>query len=276
MAEIPENKWRVTGKRVLIIAAALVALNVALHLVFASLTEKGEVYAVSHRGAAGVAPENTLSAVKAGVSAGAPFIEIDVRLTSDGVPVLMHDDTLDRTTDGAGRVRERSWEYVRNLDAGGRFSDEFKGETVPHLGAVLEYMKGTSSTLVIEVKSPDDYPGVGDVLADYLRKYGMEKRVVVVSFDAGWVEESGRLMPGVALGALYVYPLGVPPSDSVKYVSVFWPAYVLDPSLALRLKRAGYTVWAWNIDNPCIARFLAWQGVDGIVLDRPGILGGAE
>ena len=83
------------------------------------MTEREEAYAVSHRGAAGIAPENTLSAVKAGVSAGAPFIEIDIRLTSDGVPVLMHDGTLDRTTDGAGYVRERDWEYVRNLDAGG-------------------------------------------------------------------------------------------------------------------------------------------------------------
>ncbi len=265
-----------TGKRVLIIAAALVAVNAALHLVFASLTERGEVYPVSHRGAAGLAPENTLSAVKAGVSAGAPFVEIDIRLTSDGVPVLMHDGSLDRTTDGAGRVGERDWEYVRNLDAGGRFSDEFKGEPVPQLGAVLEYMKGTSSTLVIEVKSPDDYHGIGDVLADYLRKYGMEKGVIVISFDAGWVEEFGRLMPGPALGALYVYPLGVPPSDRVRYVSVFWPAYVLDPTLAWRLKRAGYSVWAWNIDNPYIARFLAWKGVDGIVLDRPGMLRGDE
>ena len=276
MAEISESKRRAAGKRILIIAAALVALNVALHILFASVTERVETYPVSHRGAAGIAPENTLSAVKAGVSAGAPYIEIDIRLTSDGVPVLMHDGSLDRTTDGAGRVGERSWEYVRNLDAGGRFSDEFKGETVPHLGTVLEYMKGTSSTLVIEVKGPDDYPGIGDVLADYLRKYGMEKRVVVVSFDTGWVEEFGRLMPGVALGALYVYPLGVPPSDRVKYVSVFWPAYVLDPSLAWRLGRTGYSVWAWNIDNPYIARFLAWKGVDGIVLDRPGMLGGEE
>jgi glycerophosphoryl diester phosphodiesterase len=276
VAEIPENKRRVTGKRVLIILAALIALNAALQLVFASLTDSEGAYAVSHRGAAGLAPENTLSAVKAGVSAGAPFIEIDIRLTSDGVPVLMHDGTLDRTTDGTGRVRERDWEYVRNLDAGVHYSDKFKGENVPRLGAVLEYMKGTSSTLVIEVKDPGGNPGMAGTLAEYLRRYGMEMRVVVISFDAGWVEEFGKLMPGTALGALYVYPLGVPPSDRVKYVSVLWPAYVLDPSLAWRLRRAGYTVWAWNIDNPYIARFLAWKGVDGIVLDRPGMLGGEE
>ncbi len=259
-----------------IILAALIALNAALQVVFASLTEKGEVYPVSHRGAAGLAPENTLSAVKAGVNAGAPFIEIDIRFTSDGVPALMHDAALDRTTDGSGPVREREWEYVRKLDAGGHFSDRFKGETVPHLGAVLEYMKGTTSTLVIEVKDPGDYAGAAGTLAEYLRRYGMEDRVVVISFDAGWIEGFGKLLPGTALGALYVYPLSVPRSDQVKYASVFWPAYVLDPSLAWRLRRGGHEVWAWNVGNPYIARFLAWKGVQGIVLDRPEMLKGGE
>lgn len=260
--------------RVLKILAALAALNIALQVVFASLTEKEEVYAVSHRGAAALAPENTLAAVGAGVNSGAPYIEIDVRLTSDGVPVLMHDASLERTTDGTGRVNERTWEYVKRLDAGARFSREFKGEPVPGLDEVLEYMKGTGSTLVIEVKSPEDYPGITDALLSSLKKYGMERRVVVVSFDAGWIEGFGRLAPGVPLGVLYVYPFTAPPPGEVKYASVFWPAYVLDPSLAWRLKRAGYSVWAWNVGNPYVARFLAWKGIDGIVLDRPGMLAG--
>jgi glycerophosphoryl diester phosphodiesterase len=206
------------------------------------------------------------------VNSGAPYIEIDVRLTSDGVPVLMHDVSLERTTDGTGRVKERTWEYVRRLDAGGHFSAEFRGEPVPDLDAVLVYMKGTRSTLVIEVKSPDDYPGIADKLLSLLKKYGMETRVVVVSFDAGWIEGLGMLAPGVPLGVLYVYPFVTPPPGEVKYASVFWPAYVLDPTLAWRLKRAGYSVWAWNVGNPWVARFLAWKGVEGIVLDRPGLL----
>ena len=194
----------------------LAALNIALQVVFASLTEKGEVYPVSHRGAAGLAPENTLAAVGAGVNSGARFVEIDVRLTSDGVPVLMHDSSLDRTTDGTGRVNERTWEYVRHLDAGTHFSPEFKGEPVPDLGTVLEYIKGTQSTLVIEVKSPGEYPGIGDALLSSLKKYGMERRVVVVSFDAGWIEGFGKLAPDVSLGVLYVYPFTAPPRGEVR------------------------------------------------------------
>lgn len=262
--------------KVLKVLAVLIALNIALNFVFASLTEKEGVYAVSHRGAAALAPENTLAAVEAGVGSGAPYIEIDVRLTSDGVPVLMHDGSLDGTTDGTGYVKERTLEYVRGLDAGGRFSREFKGEPVPGLDEVLAYMKGTRSTLVIEVKSPDDYPGIGAALLSSLKKYGMEGRVVVVSFDAGWIEGFGRLAPGVPLGVLYVYPFALPSPVEVEYTSVFWPAYALDPTLAWRLKRAGYKVWAWNVDNPWVARFLAWKGVDGLVLDRPGLLKGEE
>jgi len=262
--------------KVLKALAILAALNIALQIVFASLTEKEGVYAVSHRGGAALAPENTLAAVGAGVNSGAPYVEIDVRLTSDGVPVLMHDSSLDRTTDGTGYMKERTRDYVKKLDAGGWFSREFKGEPVPDLGTVLEYIKGTQSTLVIEVKSPGEYPGIGDALLSSLKKYGMERRVVVVSFDAGWIEGFGKLAPDVSLGVLYVYPFTAPPPVEVKYASVFWPAYVLDPTLAWRLKRAGYKVWAWNVDNPYLARFLAWKGVDGIVLDRPGMLRGEE
>lgn len=261
---------------VLKVLAILIALNIALQLVFASLVEKDDAYPVSHRGAAALAPENTLAAVRAGAESGAPYIEIDVRLTSDGVPVLMHDGTLERTTDGAGRVGERDWNYVSRLDAGGYYSDKFKGEPVPGLDTVLEYMNVAQSTLVIEVKSPDDYPGIADTILSTLKKYGMEKRVVVVSFDRGWIDGFGKLAPGVTLGVLYVYPFSTPPPGVVRYVSVSWPAYVLDPSLAWRLRRAGYTVWAWNVGSSYVARFLAWKGVEGIVTDRPGMLGGEE
>jgi len=262
--------------KILKIIAALAAINIALHLVFASLTEKGEIYPVSHRGAAALAPENTLAAVGAGVNSGARFIEIDVRLTSDGVPVLMHDASLERTTDGTGYVKERTWEYVKTLDAGSHFSPEFKGEPVPGLDEVLAYMKGARSTLVIEVKSPEDYPGIDDIILATLKKHGMEGRVVVVSFDAGWIEGFGKLAPEVSLGVLYVYPFAMPPPEEARYASVFWPAYALDPTLAWRLKRSGYEIWAWNVDNPWVAKFLVWKGVDGLVLDRPGMLRGEE
>ncbi|MEQ9619795.1 MAG: glycerophosphodiester phosphodiesterase family protein [Deltaproteobacteria bacterium] len=258
--------------KILTIIAVLIVLNVILHFVFVNLTRQGGVYAISHRGAAGIAPENTMASIRAGAESGTTFIEIDVRLTADRAFVLMHDGTVDRTTGGTGYVRDLEWAYVKGLDAGGYFGSRFEGETVPDLGRVLEYMKGKSPTLVIEVKSPGERPGTRELLAELIREHGMEKEIAVVSFDGEWVTEFGRIMPDVTLGALYIYPLLPPPAEEVRYLSVFWPSYILDPTLVWRTHRSGHEVWAWNVNNHLVARFLSWKGVDGIVLDRPGLL----
>ena len=261
-----------TLKRIVFVILVLAAVNAALHVVFAGMTEGGGAYAVSHRGAAAIAPENTLAAVAAGVASGAPFVEIDVRTTSDGVPVLMHDGSVDRTTDGKGKVGELAWEYVKGLDAGGHFSPEFRGEPVPDLASVLEYIKGKGSTLVVEAKWPRDWPGGDKTFFDTIRREDMERSVVIISFDTGWIKSLAGKLPNTSLGLLYVYPYSVPQADAVEYVSIFWPALVLDPSLVWRMKRSGHTVWAWNINNEPLARFLAWKGVNGLVLDRPGMI----
>ena len=266
----PKTPWFIKALYIIVILAAL---NISLHLVFSSFTNKGEVSAVSHRGAAAIAPENTLSGVRAGVDSGAPFIEVDVRMTEDGVLVLMHDSTVDRTTDGSGKVGRLSWGYFSTLDAGAWFGEEFKGESVPRLDSVLKYMKGKPSKLVIEVKSPDSYPGIETVLTGALRHHDMEKEVVLISFDGGWIERAGRLIPEATLGVLYVYPFSLPSANEVRYVSVFWPSLVLDPTLVQRLKNQGFKVWAWNINSSLIAKFLIWKGVDGLTLDRAGLIG---
>jgi glycerophosphoryl diester phosphodiesterase len=271
--EIIKNSKTSRVYKALYVIIIIAALNITLHLVFASFTKNGEVSIVSHRGAAAIAPENTLAGVRAGVGAGAPYIEVDIRATKDGALVLMHDSTVDRTTDGSGKVGDLSWDYVSRLDAGAWFGREFSTESVPRLDSILEYMKGKSSKLVIEVKSPGRYPGMETLLSEALRHYGMEKDVVVISFDGGWIERAGRLLPGAALGVLYVYPFAGPAASEVEYVSVFWPSLVIDPTLVWRLKANGLKVWAWNVDSSLLAKFLVWKGVDGLTLDRPGLIG---
>lgn len=272
MPEEKQKKKPGIFRRIILVIIFLIFANVILQFFFVGIIEQKSVYPVSHRGAAAVAPENTMSAVMSGVSAGAPYVEIDVRLTADRLFVLMHDSTVDRTTDGEGPVRELEWDYIKGLDAGGWYAWAFKGEQVPALDTVLAYMKGKPSTLVIEVKDPSDRPGTAEALSSLLRMYGMEEEVVVVSFDGGWVEDFGLQSPETSVGILYVYPFLTPPSEEVKYVSVFWPAFYLDPSLVWRLRRAGHTVWAWNVSIPFIAEFLTWKGVEGIVTDNPGLL----
>jgi len=262
-----QNRGKIL-KRVVLVIAVLAAVNAVLHVVFAGMTGEKGAYAVSHRGAAAIAPENTLAAVAAGVASGAPYVEIDVRVTSDGAPVLMHDGSVDRTTNGKGKVGELTHDYIRTLDAGGHFSPEFRGEPVPDLAGVLEYMKGKGPTLVVEAKWPRDWPGGDKAFFDTIRRLGME-RSVVISFDTGWIKGLAGTLPNTSLGLLYIYPYGVPSAGEVEYVSIFWPSLVLDPSLAWRMKRSGHTVWAWNVNGGLLARFLAWKGVEGITVDDP-------
>src|SRR5580658_7344129 len=92
---------------------------------------------IAHRGASAQAPENTMAAFRLATESGAKWVEFDVHLTQDGVPVIMHDDTLDRTTDGKGKIADASWADVQKLDAGSWFDKRFKGERVPHLDEVL-------------------------------------------------------------------------------------------------------------------------------------------
>jgi glycerophosphoryl diester phosphodiesterase len=252
-----------------LVILVLAVVNAVLHVMFAGMTERGEAYAISHRGAAAIAPENTLAAVAAGVGSGAPYVEIDVRATSDGVPVLMHDGSIDRTTDGEGKVGELAWDYIKGLDAGGYFSPEFRGEPVPSLASVLEYMKGKKSTLVVEAKWPRNWPGGDSTFLETIREQGMERNVVVISFDTGWIKTLPQALPDTPLGVLYIYPYSVPSAEAVEYVSIFWPALVIDPSLVWRMKRSGHTVWAWNVNSEILTRFLAWKGVEGITIDNP-------
>src|SRR4051812_26195793 len=86
---------------------------------------------IAHRGASSEAPENTLAALKLARGRGANWVEVDVKLTQDGVPILMHDDTLERTTDGTGKVADTSWATIQTLDAGSWFDKKFRGERVP-------------------------------------------------------------------------------------------------------------------------------------------------
>ncbi|MCK4374153.1 MAG: glycerophosphodiester phosphodiesterase, partial [Candidatus Brocadiae bacterium] len=109
------------------------------------------VEVVGHRGAAGVEPENTLRGFRLAVELGADWTECDVHLTKDGRPVVMHDETVDRTTDGEGPVDSFSWAELRKLDAGGWFAGEYAGERVPGLEEVLEFARG-KARLCVEIK----------------------------------------------------------------------------------------------------------------------------
>ena len=131
---------------------------------------------IAHRGFSGAAPENTLAAVRAAIEVGADMVEIDVTLTSDGHIVVIHDETLDRTTTGSGRVSDFTLTELQRLDAGGWFAPRFAGERIPTLDQVLDEIEGRI-LLNVEIKSEAVERGIVTKVASAIRKRGMMEQL---------------------------------------------------------------------------------------------------
>ncbi|RME06477.1 MAG: glycerophosphodiester phosphodiesterase, partial [Anaerolineae bacterium] len=156
----------------------------------------------AHRGASAHAPENTLVAFDLALRQGADALELDVKLSADGHVVVIHDATVDRTTDGSGRVNQMNLQTLKALDAGCRFDAAFCGERIPTLDEVLEAF-GKRTFINIELtnySSPwDDLP---DKVADLVTAHGVEKRVLFSSFNPLALRRIHRRLPEVPIGLL--------------------------------------------------------------------------
>lgn len=152
---------------------------------------------ISHRGAAALAPENTLAAMRIAFEQGVDFVEADLHLTADGVAVLMHDDTLERTTNGAGPVAGHTLDEIRGLDAGSWFGSAYAGEPVPTLEEFLDELQPTNSRALIELKG---YWGEADVEAAValLSERYLVDRVAFESFELDNLERLAALAPDYA------------------------------------------------------------------------------
>lgn len=240
-------------------------LWILLHL---ALRAPRRTEVVAHRGAAGEAPENTLVAVQVGRDSGARYLEVDVQRSRDGSLVVLHDRTVDRTTDGSGDVTGLTHAELSELDAGSWFAPRFRGERIPTLQSVLDSLDGWQGILVVEAKSPGRYPGIASELAAALNTR-KSLRVEVVSFDHDWLASFREQAPGVPTGALAVYPAALPDAGEANRIGVFWLAPILDPSLMARAHRRGLDVWVWTVDAPFLQDLLAWLGVDGLTTNFP-------
>ncbi len=152
---------------------------------------------ISHRGAAALAPENTLAAMRLAFDQGVDFVEADLHLTADGVPVLMHDPTLDRTTTGRGTVASHSLDQIRALDAGSWFGSDFAGEPVPTLEEFLDELAPTNSRALIELKGTWSDEQVANAVAMLQERYLVD-RVAFESFEVENLERLALLAPEYA------------------------------------------------------------------------------
>ncbi|HKI97071.1 MAG TPA: glycerophosphodiester phosphodiesterase [bacterium] len=230
---------------------------------------------IAHRGASSQAPENTLAAFRAAVALGADGVEFDVQGTRDGVPVVIHDPTLERTTNGHGAVAGASAAELGALEAGGWFVPPHPGERVPALEAVLALLAPTALELHIELKTARiAYPGLVPAVVQQVRAAGMGGRVVLSSYNHHSLLEARRLAPEIACAALTYEVLIEPWRYATQHgLQGLHPQHTtVDAELVRAAHAAGLAVRAYTVDDPEEAGRLMALGVDGIITNQPARL----
>jgi glycerophosphoryl diester phosphodiesterase len=170
------------------------------------LTMRTRPIVIAHRGFSAEAPENTLASVRAAIAAGADMIEVDVTLTADGEVVVIHDDTLDRTTDGSGLVVAHSLEQLLRLDAGAWFARRFRGERIPTLAQVLDEVRGRI-LINVEIKpeavGERTEGGIAERVVRLIEERDMRDQVIVSSFEPRALLQIDEVDPELATASLY-------------------------------------------------------------------------
>ena len=240
---------------------------------------------IAHRGGASLAPEETREAMASGVAAGADVLELDVHQTSDGVVVCMHDDTVDRTTDGTGKIKDKTFAELRALDAGYRFSTDGK-QTFPFRGkgvvtATLEELLTEHPTRPFSIEIKQVSPSMVDAVIALLRKLGATDRVVVASFSDDTLAELRAKAPEIetSLGISEMLTLqNLEPADEATYRApgrfLQAPVNTMDEAaLALaRARRLGLRVQVWTVDDRATMDRMLALGVDGVMTNDPSEL----
>ncbi|GAA1093633.1 glycerophosphodiester phosphodiesterase [Nocardiopsis composta] len=249
---------------------------------------KLSVLDVAHRGAAGYAPENTLAAIDEADDRGATTVEIDVQRSKDGELVVIHDTTLERTTDaeevfpdkGSYDVGKFTLKELRRLDAGSWYGKEYKGERIPTLGEALDRLRANGLNLLLEIKSPALYPGIeSDIAGVVARNPGWlapsgkrgADRLIIQSFDWESAERSAKLLPSVPHGLL-----GTVPEDEIadyaEWADQINPSHTkLTADYVQAVHDAGLEVLTYTVNDRSDMRAALDKGVDGIISDYPDV-----
>lgn len=248
-----------------------------------ALLETARPLVIGHRGTAAAAPENTLPSFALALDHGADALELDVRMTADGVPVVIHDETLDRTTDRTGPVSQLTLKQLGQADAGGWFTPDggttfpWRGRsvTVPTLAEVLAATRQVP--LIVDVKEL----AAGEAIRDVLERHRARERCVVGSFQAaalgpfraaGYATAASR---GEVARLLVGSLAGLGPRGAYRMLTV--PEYYRGIPVAIRplirsARKRGCPVHVWTVDDPVRAQALWRRGVTGIISNVPSVM----
>ncbi len=231
---------------------------------------------LGHRGDKLFAPENTLSSFRQAADKGADGVEFDVKLTADGQVIILHDQTVDRTTNGTGNVAHLPLSALRELDASIQFPGQFPGEKIPTLIEVFEALGQRVYMNIHLTNHATPFDALVSRVVDLVRKHGLEKKVFFSSFLPHNLSRARHLMPEVPCGLLTM-------KGKLGYLGrtfgwrngmdalnpVFWD---VTPSLVDRVHAAGKRIYAWPVTNAADIKSMIGFGVDGIITDDPALV----
>jgi glycerophosphoryl diester phosphodiesterase len=225
---------------------------------------------IAHRGAGKLAPENTLAAFRFGASHGHTAFECDVKLSADGVPFLLHDDTLERTTSGQGVAGLRSWAELSRLDAGSWHSAAFAGEPIASFDAIAAFCTANAYLLDLEIKpSPGTEEQTGLAVGQWVRQLWRGTPVLLSSFKPqalmGARESAPELPRGLLLDTLWPGCLDM--AASLECVAIITNHKLMDAALLAQIHAAGRRALVYTVNDAARARELIALGIDGIVTD---------
>lgn len=231
---------------------------------------------LAHRGFSGKYPENTMLAFKKAYEAGCDGFETDVQLSKDGVLVLCHDETLDRTTTGTGYLNNYTYEELLTFDAGIKFNEEFKGEKIPTFEELLAFCKEKNLFLNLELKNTELlYEGMEEKILDLIEKYNFKDNIIYSSFNHYSMVKLKELDPTVKTGLLYDAGLYHPENyclavgaDAVHphYFSVMFKEIVDD------IKKKNVLINTYTVNKKEHMKVLLDLGIDSIITNYPDVL----
>ncbi len=226
----------------------------------------------AHRGASGHCPENTMVAFRRGLELGATGIETDVQMSKDGTLVLIHDESVQRTTGQPGEISQLHIDEIRRLDAGSWYSREFAGESIPTLDELLDWAVDTELTLNLELKNNiEPYTGMEEKVLNAVRARGLEERTIISSFNHYSLVTCKRIAPEVRTGILYVENL-VDPWNYARNIGAeaLHPYHVtLESFIVQHANAAGIISNPFTINDPERMKQLIDMGCAGIITDYP-------
>ena len=238
-----------------------------------TLTPKTYIYA--HRGASGYAPENTLEAFALAAQMKADGVELDVHLSKDGEVVVIHDNKIDRTSNGQGLVKDYTLEELRSFDFGFAFysKSERRGIKIPTLDEVYELLAPTGMTVNVEIKTSN--PDVCEACHKIALKYGMENKVIYSSFDHFQLAKMKEVAPDSFIAPLYGFNM-LKPWDYCKNISAeaSHPAYTQIQRISDYVEKChaeGIRVHPWTANDREIISFLMDEGCDAIITNYPDV-----